>query len=83
VFDVSVGKLGVMICQDKPFPESARCLILNGAQLICWPYNQSGWGDIARDAVLRARAIDNSVHILVSCSAHQPIGLGDRGWLWA
>jgi len=67
VFDLGFGKIGVMICHDMAFLESARCLMLNGAQVICWPHNQSGWGDIAWDAVLRARAIDNGVYILTSC----------------
>jgi predicted amidohydrolase len=67
VFDLGFGKIGIMICHDMAFPESARCLTLNGAQLICWPHNQSGWGDITWDAVLRARAIDNGVYILASC----------------
>lgn len=56
-----------MICHDMAFLESAHCLMLNGAQLICWPHKQRGWEDTAWDAVLRARAIDNGVYILASC----------------
>jgi predicted amidohydrolase len=39
VFDLSCGKIGVMICFDWYFPESARTLALKGAQLIAHPSN--------------------------------------------
>ncbi|MGW5332603.1 carbon-nitrogen hydrolase family protein [Streptomyces bauhiniae] len=40
-FDTPVGRIGMMICYDKAFPESARALALDGAQIgVCvsaWP----------------------------------------------
>ena len=39
VFDLPPGKLGMMICFDWMFPESARTLALNGALLIAHPSN--------------------------------------------
>ncbi|MBI3006651.1 MAG: acyltransferase [Ignavibacteriales bacterium] len=39
VFDLPIGKIGIMICFDWMFPESARSLALNGAQLIAHPSN--------------------------------------------
>ncbi|MBS4027336.1 MAG: hypothetical protein KGZ58_01760 [Ignavibacteriales bacterium] len=39
VFDLPFGKVGMMICFDWYFPESARTLALKGAQLICQPAN--------------------------------------------
>ena len=39
VFDLPFGKIGMMICFDWYFPESARTLALKGAQLICQPAN--------------------------------------------
>lgn len=39
VFDIGVCKLGVMICFDWFFPESARVLALKGAQVIGHPAN--------------------------------------------
>jgi predicted amidohydrolase len=39
VFDLPFGKVGVMICFDWIYPESARTLALNGAQLIAHPSN--------------------------------------------
>jgi len=35
VYDIGIGKIGVMICFDWFFPESARILALNGADVIC------------------------------------------------
>ncbi len=39
VFDLPFGKIGVMICFDWFFPESARTLALKGAQIIAHPAN--------------------------------------------
>jgi predicted amidohydrolase len=39
VFDLPFGKIGIMICFDWMFPESARSLALGGAQLIAHPSN--------------------------------------------
>jgi len=39
VFDIGAAKIGVMICFDWWFPESARVLALQGADIICHPAN--------------------------------------------
>jgi predicted amidohydrolase len=39
VFETRLGRIGVMICFDWYFPESARTLALKGAQLIAHPSN--------------------------------------------
>ena len=39
VFDVGGTKVGMMICFDWIFPETARILALNGADVICHPSN--------------------------------------------
>lgn len=39
VFDLPFGKIGIMICFDWIYPESARSLVLKGAQLIAHPSN--------------------------------------------
>ena len=39
VFDTPLGKIGMMICFDWLFPEAARTLALQGAQLIAHPSN--------------------------------------------
>ena len=37
VFETAVGKVGVYICYDRHFPEGARCLGLNGAEMVFIP----------------------------------------------
>jgi beta-ureidopropionase len=37
VFDTAVGKIGVYICYDRHFPEGARALGLNGAEIVLNP----------------------------------------------
>jgi predicted amidohydrolase len=39
VFDLGIAKVGIMICFDWQFPESARVLGLLGADIICHPSN--------------------------------------------
>jgi N-carbamoylputrescine amidase len=36
-FDTAFGRIGVYICYDRHFPEGARCLGLNGAEIIFNP----------------------------------------------
>ncbi len=37
VFDTKVGKVGIYLCYDRHFPEGARCLALNGAEIVFNP----------------------------------------------
>ncbi|MDP2883746.1 MAG: nitrilase-related carbon-nitrogen hydrolase [Ignavibacteria bacterium] len=39
VFDLPIGKIGMMICFDWIYPEAARALAIKGAQLIVHPSN--------------------------------------------
>ena len=76
VFDLDFGRVGIMICHDNSFVESARCLALAGAEIIAWPHVQSGWGDVVWDITLRSRAIDNGVYLVSSCFAVR----GEGAW---
>jgi N-carbamoylputrescine amidase len=57
-------KIGAMICYDREFPESARILMLKGAEILLVP-NACGLG-INRLAQLRARAYENMVGIALT-----------------
>lgn len=62
VFDLDFGRVGIMICFDNYYPESARILGNRGAELVLYPL----YGDTLLpqwEIKLRARAIDNSMHI--------------------
>ncbi|MFI5355734.1 MAG: carbon-nitrogen hydrolase family protein [Opitutales bacterium] len=76
VFDVAGARIGVQICHDNSFPESARCLTLNGAEVIFWPHVMGGWGGEFMDILLRAPAIHNGVHHVPVCYGCPP----DQAW---
>lgn len=72
-FDTPVGRLGLLICYDKAFPEAARALALDGAEIIvvvsAWPGSRTNApDDLADDRWTRrfdlfdrARALENQV----------------------
>jgi predicted amidohydrolase len=84
-FDTPAGRIGLLICYDKAFPEAARTLTLDGAQVLCflsaWPCSATGAARELTDdrqwrrAELwdRSRAAENS---LVVASANQSGSFG-------
>jgi N-carbamoylputrescine amidase len=72
-FDTPAGRVGALICYDKTFPEAARALALDGAQVItcisAWPASRTAAAsDLAEDRWTRrfnlfdqARALENQV----------------------
>lgn len=74
VLDTGRGtvKIGAMICYDREFPESARLLMLGGAEIIIVP-NACPMG-INRISQLRARAYENMLGI---ATANYPKGKPD------
>lgn len=66
-FRLAGARVGIQICHDNSFPESARCLALNGAEIIFWPHVMSGWGGEFMDLLLRSPAIHNGVHHVPVC----------------
>ena len=67
VFKLAGARVGIQICHDTSFPESARCLTMNGAEIIFWPHVMSGWGGEFMDVLLRAPAIHNGIHFVPVC----------------
>jgi predicted amidohydrolase len=60
VFDTRFGRVGMMICYDGFFPEVARRLRDNGAEVIAWPV----WG--CNPLLASARACENHVYLVSS-----------------
>ena len=62
VFNTNIGKIGMLICYDVWFPEPARILALQGAEIIAVPIKASLRS--AFDYILRTRALENHVWIV-------------------
>jgi predicted amidohydrolase len=60
VFSTDFGTVGLLICWDVQFPEAARGVALQRAELILLPI----WG--GSDVLARARAIENHVFLVTS-----------------
>jgi predicted amidohydrolase len=63
-----LGGVGMAICYDLVFPETARCLALGGADIIFDPTEGGaafGGAEISR-AAFRTRAVENFTYIVVS-----------------
>lgn len=85
-FDTPVGRLGMMICYDKAFPEAARALSIDGARIVvclsAWPASRTNPARALADdrwtrrfdLFDRARALENQI---VWVSANQAGRFGD------
>jgi N-carbamoylputrescine amidase len=75
-FETPAGRLGMLLCYDKLFPEAARSLALDGAEIVCslsaWPVDRlSPARRIRDDRQTRhfdlcdaARAVENQVFVV-------------------
>jgi len=72
VVSTQFGRIAVLICYDQWFPEAARCVALEGAEIIFYPTAighptgnvpaEGNWQD-AWELVQRSHAVANSVHV--------------------
>ena len=62
-FDTSVGRIGVYICYDRHFPEGARALGLNGAEIVFIPSATAGHSRVLWDVEQRFHAIANGYFV--------------------
>jgi N-carbamoylputrescine amidase len=72
-FDSPVGRMGMMICYDKAFPEAARALAVDGARVVvcmsAWPASRTNQAPVLADdrwtrrfdLFDRARALENQI----------------------
>ena len=65
VFDTKFGRVGIVICYDICFPETARLLALEGADLILCPSAWRGGSYFENwlNQATEARALDNNVFV--------------------
>ena len=81
--ETSVGKLGVLICWDQLFPEAARLMTMNGAEILIYP-TAIGWETSdstdeknrqldAWRTIQRGHAIANGIPVVtVNRTGHEP-----------
>lgn len=79
----SLGKIGVLVCWDQWFPEAARLMALQGAELLVYP-TAIGWESTDSDdekkrqleawsVVQRAHAVANGIPVIaVNRVGHEP-----------
>jgi N-carbamoylputrescine amidase len=84
-FDTPVGRIGMLLCYDKLFPEAARALALDGADVLCslsaWPADRLNPAPAIRDDIQtrhfdlcdQTRAVENQVFV-VSANQTGPWG---------
>jgi predicted amidohydrolase len=53
----------MLICYDLRFPEAARCLTLEGADLVALPTNWPEGAEASPDYTAPARAIENRIYL--------------------
>jgi predicted amidohydrolase len=80
VHDTPVGRIGMAVCYDIRFPEPARIMALQGAEILALPTN---WPVVNRlappsaipDLITRTRACENRIFLAVSDRVGQESGV--------
>ena len=70
-FDTSVGRIGVLICYDMEFPETARILALEGAAVLLTPTANMDPYAAYQAVYTRARAMENGVYVATANTVGQ------------
>ncbi len=65
VADTEIGRIGTLVCYEGSFPETARALAMNGAEIIYRCSYAEPWvGRGAWEIQNRARALDNTCYVV-------------------
>jgi predicted amidohydrolase len=65
VVDTEIGRLGIMMANEGSYPENARALALNGAEVVYrGSYPHPATGNELFEIQSRARALDNNVYVV-------------------
>ena len=74
VYKTPIGNIGICICYDIVFPESARVMTLMGADIIAHPTNFPEGSNRVTNYVLNSRAIENNIHVVSTNRAGTELG---------
>jgi predicted amidohydrolase len=75
IIETEIGTLGLMIGYDLSFPEAARSLVLDGAEIICVLANWEASQVDEWKTFLRARAYENAVYMVGANRAGEDVTL--------
>ena len=64
IFDIDGLKIGINICYDCSFPESARVLALAGADIVVLPTNWPPGSGRVSDIIPNTRALENNIYFM-------------------
>ena len=65
VADTEIGRLGIMMANEGSYPENARALALNGAEVVYrGSYPHPATGNELFEIQSRARALDNNMYVV-------------------
>jgi predicted amidohydrolase len=79
VYPTSIGNLGLFICYDVNFPESARSMVLQGADILVLPTNWPEGRQKVPKYVIITRAFENKAHIVACDRVGKERGAGFLG----
>jgi 5-aminopentanamidase len=64
VHETSIGRIGLNICYDCSFPESARVMALKGADVVVLPTNWPPGSEETAEYVINARGLENHIYFV-------------------
>jgi predicted amidohydrolase len=89
VYDTEIGRIGMGICYDANFPEHARVLALNGADVVVYPANwPEHYSEFLPEHLIPVRAIENRVFVVAVNRVGEERGITFMGrskissWYW-
>lgn len=65
VFETELGRIGIMVCFDLDFPESARILNMKDADIILVPTNNFYPYERYQETYLKSRSMENEIPIAI------------------
>jgi len=78
VADTPIGRIGTMICFDINFPETARALVANGAEILLHPTSEPhNAGRAAWEFGRRSRAFENTAYVVSAAMGGEYLNEGD------